>query len=143
VTDTGISFRPYQDDDQAQVIALWRACGLVVPQNDPATDISRKLQEQRRLFLVGVLDSQVVATAMAGYEGHRGWVYYLAVDPRHQRKGIGRRIMAEVERLLLAEGCPKINLMVRQTNQQVIAFYEKIGFSIDPVVAMGKRLVSP
>jgi len=77
---------------------------------------------------------------MAGYEGHRGWINYLGVDPGHQRKGYGRAIMAEAERRLRAEGCPKINLQVRTSNQAVIAFYESLGFSIDAVISMGKRL---
>jgi ribosomal protein S18 acetylase RimI-like enzyme len=82
----------------------------------------------------------VVATAMAGYEGHRGWINYLAVSPELQRCGIGRRIMEEAEARLRALGCPKINLMVRNTNAAVIEFYRRIGFQLDEVVCMGKRL---
>jgi ribosomal protein S18 acetylase RimI-like enzyme len=141
--DTSLVIRPFSTIDQPAVIALWHMCGLVVPQNDPATDIARKLRVQPHLFLVGVLDGQLVATAMAGYEGHRGWVNYLAVEPRCQRRGIGRRMMNEVERLLLLEGCPKINLNVRNNNTQVITFYERLGFTVDAVVGMGKRLMSP
>lgn len=77
---------------------------------------------------------------MVGYEGHRGWINYLAVDPDHQRLGYGRALMAEAERLLRAEGCPKINLQIRATNQGVIEFYRRLGYAVDEVVSMGKRL---
>ncbi len=77
---------------------------------------------------------------MAGYEGHRGWINYLAVSPEHRRKGYGRQIMAEAERLLRAAGCPKINLQIRSPNKDVIAFYRSIGFAVDDVVSMGRRL---
>jgi ribosomal protein S18 acetylase RimI-like enzyme len=140
---TNLEVRPFRVTDQPTVICLWLKCGLVVPWNDPTTDIARKLGVQPQFFLVGDLDGEVIATAMAGYEGHRGWVNYLAVEPHYQRRGIGRRMMAEVERLLLAEGCPKINLQVRATNRQAISFYERIGFNVEPVIGLGKRLISP
>src|SRR3954471_23660433 len=132
--------RPFQLDDQAAVIELWRRCSLLRPQNDPVKDIVRKLKVQRNLFLVGVVDGAIVASVMASYDGHRCWVNYLAVDPSHQRRGFGRAIMAEVERLVRERGCPKINLQVRSTNADVIAFYKSIGFAVDDVVSMGRRL---
>jgi ribosomal protein S18 acetylase RimI-like enzyme len=92
------------------------------------------------LFLVGVLKDEIVATAMAGYEGHRGWINYLAVAPERQRGGLGRQIMEEAERLLMARGCPKINLQMRTANRAVIEFYQRIGFALDDVVSLGKRL---
>jgi ribosomal protein S18 acetylase RimI-like enzyme len=92
------------------------------------------------LFLVGVVGGAVVATAMLGYDGHRGWVYYLGVDPEHQKGGLGRAIMERAEELLRAEGCPKINLQVRTSNEGVIAFYKRLGYALDDVVGMGKRL---
>jgi ribosomal protein S18 acetylase RimI-like enzyme len=113
---------------------------MVVPQNNPERDIKRKLQVNPEWFLVGVLDGKVVATCMAGYEGHRGWINYLAVSPKYRRQGIGMRIMEEAENRLRFGGCPKINLQVRETNQEVIRFYAKIGYTKDPVVSMGKRL---
>jgi len=121
---------------------LWKACGLVVPQNDPRRDIERKLKLNPELFLVGEQDGKVIATCMAGYEGHRGWINYLAVHPEHQRQGLARKIMAHAESLLRAAGCPKINLQVRSTNADVIAFYERLGFRIDAVTSLGKRLQS-
>lgn len=77
---------------------------------------------------------------MAGYEGHRGWINYLAVAPEHQRKGTGRLMMQEAERLLLEAGCPKINLLVRTTNSEAIEFYQHLGYTVDDVVSLGKRL---
>lgn len=135
-----LTVRAYRVDDEADVIALWHACGLVVPQNDPKRDIERKLLVNPELFLVGELDGQFIATCMAGYEGHRGWINYLAVHPEHQRHGHAREIMEHAESLLLAAGCPKINLQVRSTNASVIAFYEQLGFAQDNVVSLGKRL---
>ena len=132
--------RPYQTQDEAAVIELWLQCNLVVPQNNPKRDIKRKLQVNPEWFLVGVLGGHVVATCMAGYEGHRGWINYLAVSPHHRRQGIGGRIMEEAEKKLIAAGCPKINLQVRETNRIVIQFYERIGYTRDLVASMGKRL---
>jgi ribosomal protein S18 acetylase RimI-like enzyme len=133
--------RPYHKTDELAVIQLWQDCGLVVPWNDPGLDINRKLAIQRELFLVGCLNMKIIATVMAGYDGHRGWINYLAVHPDHQNSGIGRRIMEDVEHRLLKMGCPKINLQVRSTNKEVISFYKKIGYRIDDVVSFGKRLV--
>jgi ribosomal protein S18 acetylase RimI-like enzyme len=135
-----MEIRPFQSSDEAVVVALWERCGLVRPWNDPHKDIQRKLAVRPDLFLVGVLQGEVVASAMAGYEGHRGWISYLAVSPEHQRTGLGRAIMDEAERLLRETGCPKINLQVRSTNLQVIEFYRSLGFLVEDVVNLGKRL---
>lgn len=132
--------RSYETADEEQVIELWRRCKLVVPQNDPRKDIILKRQAQPKLFLIGILEDEIVATAMAGYEGHRGWINYLAVSPDFRRRGIGRRMMAEAESQLSALGCPKINVQIRSSNKNVMAFYESLGFSMDEVVSMGKRL---
>ncbi|MHC5059941.1 MAG: GNAT family acetyltransferase [Planctomycetota bacterium] len=133
--------RPYQDGDEKDVIQLWQNCNLVVPWNDPKSDIERKLKINPDLFLVGLIEGKVVATTMGGYEGHRGWINYLAVSPKIRRKGIGRKMVEEVEVELRKLGCPKINVQIRSSNQDVIEFYGKIGFSVDEVVSMGKRLV--
>jgi ribosomal protein S18 acetylase RimI-like enzyme len=132
--------RPFHPDDQAAVIALWESCDLVRAWNDPHKDIRRKLLVRPDLFLVGLVDDHIVASLMAGYEGHRGWLNYLAVDPAHQRRGHARAIVAEAERLLRAAGCPKINLQVRNSNHLAIEFYRKLGYSMDEVTSMGKRL---
>jgi ribosomal protein S18 acetylase RimI-like enzyme len=134
--------RAFQPSDEASVIELWRRCDLLRPWNDPHKDIARKIKVRPDLFLVGELDGAIVATAMAGYDGHRGWINYLGVDPDHRRAGLARQIMSEAERLLRKEGCSKINLQVRSSNAQAIEFYRQIGFAIDDVVSMGKRLES-
>jgi len=132
--------RSFQAADETAVIALWQQCGLVRPWNDPHKDIQRKLAVRPDLFLVGELEGRVVACVMAGYEGHRGWLNYLAVAPEHQRRGLARAIVAEAERLLKAAGCPKINLQVRTSNTGVLEFYRRIGYAVDDVVSLGKRL---
>lgn len=132
--------RPFRPDDEAAVIALWQRCDLVRPWNDPHKDIQRKLLVRPDLFLVGIVDDHIVASVMAGYEGHRGWLNYLAVDPAHQRRGHARAMVAEAERRLRAAGCPKINLQVRTSNNGVIEFYRKLGYAADEVTSMGKRL---
>ena len=132
--------RAFRPEDQQAVIRLWEACGLVVPQNDPVADIACKLQVQPELFLVGQLDRAVIASVMAGYEGHRGWINYLAVDPRFRRRGIGRRLMEAAEDELRKAGCPKINLQVRESNNETITFYRRLGYTVDAVVSLGKRL---
>jgi ribosomal protein S18 acetylase RimI-like enzyme len=132
--------RPYDPADEDAVVALWQRCGLTRPWNDPRKDIRRKWAVRRDLFLVGVLDGAVVGSVMAGYDGHRGWIYYLGVDPDHQRRGFGRLLMAAAERLLRAAGCPKINLQVRTSNTAVVAFYQSLGYILDEVVSLGKRL---
>ena len=132
--------RPYGPADEAAVLAVWERSGLTRPWNDSRKDIRRKLQVRPDLFLVAEDNGSVVGTVMVGYDGHRGWINYLGVDPACQRRGIGRALMAEAERLLLAEGCPKINLQIRTTNTGAVEFYRRIGFEIDDVVSMGKRL---
>ncbi len=137
-----LTIRFYEEGDRENVVLLWQSCGLVVPQNDPHLDIDRKVREDPGGFFVGELNGALVASCMAGYDGHRGWINYLAVHPHHQRRGLATLIMSEAENLLRKRGCPKINLQVRDTNQAVIAFYQSLGFQTDPVVSLGKRLVS-
>jgi ribosomal protein S18 acetylase RimI-like enzyme len=132
--------RCYETADEKAVVDLWHRCGLVVPWNDPQEDIALKLRVQPELFLVGAIATKVVASVMVGWEGHRGWINYLAVEPGEQRHGLGRQIMAEAEARLRCLGCPKINLQVRSTNQAVIAFYERLGYKVEDRVSMGKLL---
>lgn len=134
--------RPYLESDEATVVALWQACGLTRPWNDPHKDIARKLTVQRELFLVGELDGRIMASAMAGYDGHRGWVNYLAVAPARQGHGHGAALMQRVEQELLARGCPKVSLLVRTTNDAVLAFYRRLGYAVDDAVPLGKRLIA-
>ncbi|MDO5693937.1 MAG: GNAT family acetyltransferase [Pseudomonadota bacterium] len=137
-----MNLRAYQPHDEAAVIALWQACGLTRPWNDPRKDIARKLTMQPELFLVIEDAGQIVASAMFGYEGHRGWVNYLAVAPSHQRRGLARRLMAEGESRLATLGCPKLSLQVRATNTDALAFYQHLGYGRDEVVCFGKRLIA-
>ncbi|TAL64398.1 MAG: GNAT family acetyltransferase [Burkholderiaceae bacterium] len=136
-----MKIRPYQPQDESAVIALWQDCGLTRPWNDPRKDITRKLTTQPELFLVGTVDAVLVATAMVGFDGHRGWVYYLAVAPTHRRQSHGRALMQEAEHLLMARGCPKLNLLVRSSNAGVIDFYRRLGYMQDEVVSLGRRLI--
>ena len=135
--------RAFEEGDTDSVVALWRLCGLTRPWNDPHTDIARKLAVQRELFLVGVDNvGAPVATVMGGYEGHRGWVNYLAVHPDARGAGRARALMDEIERLLRDRGCPKVNLQVRTDNTEALAFYTAIGYGRDDAVSLGKRLVT-
>jgi ribosomal protein S18 acetylase RimI-like enzyme len=135
-----MNIRAFRAEDESAVVVLWERCDLIRAWNDPRMDITRKLRVQPELFIVGLADHTIVATAMAGYEGHRGWVNYLAVAPERRRQGIGRAMMGEVERLLRAAGCPKVNLQVRDANANALAFYSALGYAQDQVVSLGKRL---
>ncbi|MEP6503136.1 MAG: GNAT family acetyltransferase [Betaproteobacteria bacterium] len=137
-----MQIRPFQDSDEAAVIALWEAAGLTRSWNDPRKDIERKRSVQREWFLVGTHDGVVIASIMVGYDGHRGWINYLAVAPEQRLHGHARTLMREAERLLAAAGCPKINLQVRTSNTAVIEFYKRIGYGQDDVVSFGRRLIA-
>ena len=137
-----MQIRPFALTDESGVVGLWEECRLTRPWNDPRKDIARKLAVQPELFLVGVVDREVIAAVMAGYEGHRGWVNYLAVAPRFRGRGFGRALMEHVEELLRLRGCPKLNLQVRNSNPEAIAFYRRIGYDLDEAVSLGKRLIS-
>ncbi len=136
-----LTIRPYVNTDLQAVVDLWKSCGLVVPWNNPQEDIERKLKVDPDLFLIGIVGEDLVATVMGGYEGHRGWINYLAVSPDFRRCGYGALIMAEVENRIRTKGCPKINLQVRTSNNDVISFYKSIGYNVDEVVSLGKRLI--
>ena len=136
-----MNVRPYITDDEKAVIELWRKCDLTKPWNNPKQDIERKLKVKPELFLVGLVDDRVVATVMGSYDGHRGWIYYLAVDPVYQRRGWGKQIMDTVEEKILAMGCPKINLQIRSDNLDAVKFYENIEYKVEERISMGKRLI--
>ena len=136
-----MKIRPFERSDEAAVVKLWRECKLTRPWNDPHKDIARKLKVQPELFLVGAIDGAVMATVMAGYEGHRGWVNYLAVAPGHRRHGHARALMQYVELKLQERGCPKVQLLVRNTNRDALEFYRRIGYAQDESVSLGKRLI--
>jgi ribosomal protein S18 acetylase RimI-like enzyme len=131
------------DSDIETVIDLWRRCGLTRPWNDPRTDLAQARVTPTSTVLVGHIEDALVASVMVGYDGHRGWVYYLAVAPQAQRGGLGRRMMQAAEAWLRARGAPKLQLMVRNTNAAAIGFYERLGLERQDVVTMGKRLDQP
>lgn len=140
--ETLVKIRPFRSDDREDVVALWKACGLARPWNDPGRDIERKQGFQPELFLVGFDAELLVATVMAGYEGHRGWVNYLGIDPGHRRRGYGRRMMHAAEAALAGVGAPKVNLQVRAENSEAIAFYQSLGYEVEERVSLGKRIES-
>jgi ribosomal protein S18 acetylase RimI-like enzyme len=133
--------RPYQDADEPAVIALWNeVLPDSAPHNDPATTIRKKLAVERDLFFVAVAEEAVVGTVLGGYDGHRGWVYAVAVRPQHRRRGVGGALLRRLEAALVERGCLKVNLQVRAANAGVVAFYEKLGYAVEERVSMGKRL---
>jgi ribosomal protein S18 acetylase RimI-like enzyme len=132
--------RCFHPEDRGEVIALWETCGLLRPWNDPDKDIDRKLAQQPEGFLVMEEAGRIVGSVMTGYDGHRGWANYLAVHPDVRRRGLGRALMTAAEEYLLDAGCPKLNVQVRGDNEATIAFYEAIGYAVDDVVGLGKRL---
>lgn len=160
-TDPTLDIRPYEERDRAGLVDLWRRCGLTRPWNDPDLDIDRKLAVGGDLLLVAhdpaspvgdrsvggesvddvLVGDVLVGSVMVGYDGHRGWINYLAVDPGRRRRGIGELLMAVAEQRLLAVGCPKINLQIRRTNLGAVEFYRSLGFVEDEVTSMGKRLI--
>ena len=136
-----LKIRQFNIADKKAVIKLWHDCNLVVPWNDPEKDILRKLGVGADLFLVGEYEAAIVASVMGGYDGHRGYVNYLVVAPMFRNKGFAKIMMSEIESQLKAMGCPKINLMVRNSNVDIIEFYQSLGYELDQSVILGKRLI--
>jgi ribosomal protein S18 acetylase RimI-like enzyme len=132
--------RSYHPDDRESLVRLWSACDLIRPWNDPNRDIDRKLAWDASRLLVIEHDTSVVGSVMVGYDGHRGWVNYLAVGPGYQRRGLGRILMQRAEELLGELGCAKLNLQIRSSNEAAIGFYRRLGYRVDESVSMGKRL---
>ena len=126
------------DSDVEAVITLWQRCGLTRPWNDPASDIALARRNANSTILVGRADGAVVASAMAGHDGHRGWVYYVAVDPDRQKKGLGRAIMNAAEQWLREAGLPKLQLLVRRENAKAGAFYRGIGYEEAETIVFAK-----
>lgn len=136
-----LHIREFIETDRQAVIELWTACELVRPWNDPNKDIDRKLAHSPAGLLVALLEERIVGVVMVGYDGHRGWVNYLASEPNSRRSGIGRALMDAAETHLLELGCPKVNLQIRASNDQVVAFYRQIEYAQDDVLSMGRRLI--
>lgn len=139
---SALQIRAFATTDTEAVVRLWQDCGLTRPWNDPYKDIERKLSVSPELFWVGADDrGEVMASIMVGYDGHRGWINYLAVHPKYQRQGHARQLMQQAEAELTTLGCPKLNLQVRAGNEAIIAFYESLGYGDDQSVSLGKRLI--
>ncbi len=138
----GMEIRPFAATDTEAVVELWHQVGITRSWNDPYLDIERKMTVQPELFLVGLYEEVLVATAMSGFDGHRGWLYYFAVAPEHQGQGLGRQMLAEVERLLVERGCPKLNVQVRSGNEALIERYRQWGYGGDGATGLGKRLIA-
>ncbi|QSN61854.1 GNAT family acetyltransferase [Caballeronia sp. M1242] len=137
--------RTFDASDRDAVIALWRDvfpeyADASRPQRDPALSIANKLRTQPELFFVGALDGDVVGTVMCGYDGHRGWIYSLAVSPAMRGRGYGRALMLHAEAALSRAGCPKVNLQILSARRDLLPFYERLGYRVDEVVSLGKRL---
>ena len=131
----------FTDDQSDKVIALWEKCGLTRSWNNPEKDIARKNSDKNGKFLIGQIDEFLMASIMIGYDGHRGSINYLAVDPDFSGAGDGKILMAEAERLLILLGCPKINFCVRTDNDKVVEFYRQLSYASEPVHLLGKRLI--
>lgn len=133
--------RPYEAADRAALIALWHDCGLVIAgRNDPEADIDFCLRGTESALLVGAIDGAVVASVMVGHDGHRGWIYYVAVDRAHRRRGHGAAMVKAAEAWLAAHGAPKCQLLIRDTNAAVEAFYVRLGYETLPRIVMQKVL---
>ena len=130
---------PISDDDILDVVALWERCGLTRPWNDPRADIALARSSATSAVLVGRQDGSIVASAMVGTDGHRGWVYYLAVDSERRRQGLGRRMMGACEAWAQGQGIPKMLLLVRGSNAETIGFYRALGYLLEDTVLLGKR----
>ena len=135
-----MKFRSYSSEDRDQVISLWqRVLPDNQPHNDPSRVVDEKLSVDEMLF-VAEDTGVIIGTAMAGYDGHRGWLYSVAVDPQQRRNGIGRGLVKLAIQALKSVGCVKVNLQVRATNSQVVEFYESLGFAVEDRISMGKLL---
>ena len=142
MTDHRIAVRDFRPEDQDAVIALWKVCGLLRPWNDPVKDIARKMTDSNGAFWVATAGDDIVAAVMIGYDGHRGSINYLAIAPAYQRSGIGASLMRQAESFLTAKGCPKVSFCVRKDNDAVLAFYDDLGYAVDDVYFLGKRLIT-
>ena len=140
-SSSNFAIRQFAPNDTNRVIFIWEQCDLVRNWNNPNFDIQRKLNFQKELFFVGLLNDEIIATAMFGYDGHRGWLNYFAVLPNFQKRGFGKELMTFGEMALIEKGCPKLNLQIRNDNTKAINFYQKVGYKEDAAVSFGKRLI--
>ena len=140
-SSSNLAIRQFVSNDTNRVIFIWEQCDLVRNWNNPNFDIQRKLNFQKELFFVGLLNDEIIATAMFGYDGHRGWLNYFAVLPNFQKRGFGKQLMTFGEMVLIEKGCPKLNLQIRNDTTKAINFYQNVGYKEDAAVSFGKRLI--
>ncbi len=133
--------RQATDQDRNAVTALWARCDLTRPWNDPVKDFNRALKGDNAVIFVLEQDNALIGTIMVGEDGHRGWVYYLAVDPDARRGGLGRQLMQAAEDWITTRNIPKSQLMVRSDNEQALGFYKALGYEVQPVTTLGRRLI--
>lgn len=136
-----MEIRVFRQQDFEEVVTLWERCDLLRPWNDPEMDIERKLNHDVSLFLVAEVNGEVVGTIMGGYDGHRGSAYYLGVHPEYRGRGIANALLNRLEKKLIARGCPKIQIMVREENDVVLGMYERLGYEHADAQSLGKRLI--
>ena len=134
----GIGIRPFVIEDTDGVLDVWSLAGMTTPERNPRADIQKKLRHSPESFFVGTFEGKVVATVMVGYDGHRGWIYSLAVRPDLQRKGIGSQMMEHAENCLRQHGCPRAKLQIDEARSDVAGFYKKLGYEVQPLVSMAK-----
>ncbi|MFD9701131.1 GNAT family acetyltransferase [Lentzea sp. NPDC059081] len=138
-----MQIRAFTDADTDAVVRLWQQAGITRPWNDPLADIRRKRTTQPEMFFVAAdNDGEIAGVVMAGYDGHRGWIHYLAVATARRSTGLGRRLVGHAEAALSALGCPKVQLQVRPDNTDVVEFYERLGYEPYEAINLGKRLVA-
>ena len=134
----GLEIRPFVIEDTDQVLEVWSLAGMTTPERNPRSDIQKKLRHSPESFFVGTLEGKIVATVMVGYDGHRGWIYSLAVTPELQRKGIGSQMMGHAESWLRQQGCLRAKLQIDEARGDVAGFYRKLGYEVQPLVSMAK-----
>ncbi len=135
------TIRPYQEKDRDGLLSLWTEIfPASSPHNDPETSLDKKLRHDPDLLLISIMDGKVVGSVMGGYDGHRGWIYSLAVTPSLRRQSIASALMREIEEKLRERGCLKVNLQVVSSNSEVVALYEELGFHVEERISMGKKL---
>ncbi len=132
--------RDFRPKDGEAIVELWRVCGLLHPLNEPHDDIALCQQSGHGTLLIGEDEGLLMASCMVGHDGHRGWIYYLAVRPDHRGQGLGRQMIEAAELWLSERGLPKVQLMIRESNVEVRDFYRRVGYQIEPRIVMSRRL---
>ncbi len=135
-----LDIKEFKPCDREPVVSLWERCGLTRPWNNPHEDFDLATASASSTILVGRLDGRIIASVMVGFDGHRGWLYYLTVDPSYQGNGFGRELVAAAEEWLKAKGAPKADLMVRHDNADAVRFYKRMGHAPQDVTTLGEKL---